>query len=138
MKLWTKIRITFVISHVHNWPLQPFSQDYGLASHTYSLMSTPNDIFFLRSFSWQFYFLSEFLPEICWEEIANEIFFFHISFWCLTWNWIPGVSQHTTYDLIMFPFYHQVGIIMSKNASGLFTAVHPFEVVGDIWFSHLI
>ena len=31
---------------------------------TYSLMSTPNNIFLLRNFSWQFYLLSDFLPEI--------------------------------------------------------------------------
>ena len=30
--------------------------------------------------------LSEFLPEICWEEIPEEIFFFHIWFRCLTWD----------------------------------------------------
>ena len=42
---------------MHNWPLQLFSQDYGLAFHTthivcvtvYSLTSTPNDRF-LRNF----------------------------------------------------------------------------------------
>ena len=28
---------------------------------------------FLRSFSWEFYLLSEFLPEICWEVFAEEI-----------------------------------------------------------------
>ena len=46
-----------------------------ISGGTYSLKSTPNDWFFLRNFSWQFYLLSEFLPEICWEEIAEEIFF---------------------------------------------------------------
>ena len=30
---------------------------------------------FLRHFSWQFYMLSELLPEICWEEIAEELLF---------------------------------------------------------------
>ena len=34
-----------------------------------------------------FYLLSEFLLEIFWKEIAEEIYiFFHISFWCLTWD----------------------------------------------------
>ena len=59
------------IHNIHNWPLQPFSQDYGLASHTtyvvcvnfflymsggtYNLKSTPNDekrkkkLFFIRN-----------------------------------------------------------------------------------------
>ena len=36
---------------------------------------TPNDRFFLRNFSWQFYLLSEFMPEICWDEIIEEIIF---------------------------------------------------------------
>ena len=31
-----------------------------------------------------------FLPENSWEEIAEEIFFFHISFWCLTWDTNPA------------------------------------------------
>ena len=52
-----------------------------------------------ETFSWQFYLLSEFLPEICWEEIAEEILFvFRLDVW-------PGtrtlafrlISQHTTY-----------------------------------------
>ena len=24
----------FLYTYIHNWPLQPFSQDYGLVSHT--------------------------------------------------------------------------------------------------------
>ena len=42
---------------------------------TYCLKSTPNDKFFEQPFHGNFYFLSEFLPEICWEEIAEEILF---------------------------------------------------------------
>ena len=37
-------------------------------------LSTPNDRFF-EKLSWQFYLLSEFLPEICWGEIGEEILF---------------------------------------------------------------
>ena len=61
--LWCSNRILltfhFILqTYIHNWPLQPFSQRYGLAhtSHvvcvsggTYSLTSTPNDRF-LRNF----------------------------------------------------------------------------------------
>ena len=43
--------------------------------HAYIKKSTPNDRF-LRSFPWQFYLLSAFLPEICWEEVAEEIFIY--------------------------------------------------------------
>ena len=45
-----------------------------ISSEPYSLKSTPNDKF-LRNSSGQFYLLSEFLPEIYWEESAEEIFF---------------------------------------------------------------
>ena len=52
-----------IFTYIHNWPLQPFSQDYGLASHTthvfcfnficerrdLSLTLAPNDRF-LRNF----------------------------------------------------------------------------------------
>ena len=40
---------------------------------TYSLKSTPNDRFFWETFHDNFINFSEFLPEICWEEIAEEI-----------------------------------------------------------------
>ena len=51
---------------------------------------------FWETFTWQVYLLSEFLPEICWAEIAEEIFFFHISFWCLIWD-LRLITQHTPY-----------------------------------------
>ena len=45
--------------------------------------------------------LSEFLPEIFWEEIAEEIIFFHILFWCLTWFTNLGfISNEPTYYLL--------------------------------------
>ena len=48
-----------------------------VSSGTYSLTSSPKDSFF-KTFSWQVYLLSQFLPEICWEEIVQELFFiFH-------------------------------------------------------------
>ena len=42
---------------------------------TYSLKSTPNNRFFEKLFMAGFYLLPEFLPEICREEIAEEILF---------------------------------------------------------------
>ena len=70
-----------VHTYIHNWPLQPFSQDYGLASHTtyivcvfirawwdlQSNVDSERQIFW-ETFSFQVYLLSEFLPEICWKE----------------------------------------------------------------------
>ena len=94
-------------TYIHNWPLQPFSQYYGLASHTthivcvlilymnggtYSLKSIRN-YRFLRNFSWQFNLLSAFLPEICWELVAEEIFF-HISIWHLTKGLNLGLTSN--------------------------------------------
>ena len=49
-----------------------------VSAGTYSLMSTPNDRYFWESFSWQVYLPSEFMPEICWEEFAEEIYIFFI------------------------------------------------------------
>ena len=36
-------------TYIHNWPIQPFSQDYIVSGRNYSLTSTPNDRF-LRNF----------------------------------------------------------------------------------------
>ena len=69
-----------------------------MSDRTYSLTSTPNDRF-LRNFSWQFYLLSEFFPEICWEEVAEEIFFifrFDALIGIRT-RALRLISQHTTY-----------------------------------------
>ena len=65
---------------------------------TYSLKSTPNHRF-LSNFSWQFFYLhSEFLSEICWEEVAVEIyiFFIQISFYLryLTWYLNHGLISY--------------------------------------------
>ena len=51
---------------------------FGMWGQTRSLKLTPNDKFFYETFSWQFYLLSEFLPEICWEAVAKEIIVFFI------------------------------------------------------------
>ena len=34
------------------------------------------------------------LREICWEQIAEEMFFFYISFWCLTWGLNSGLTSN--------------------------------------------
>ena len=46
---------------------------------TYSLKSIQNDRFFEKVFI-AIYLLSEFLPEICSEEVAEEIFFSYFRF----------------------------------------------------------
>ena len=56
---------------------------------------------FWETFSWQVYLLSELLPAICWKKIAAEVYFFHISFLCLTWNTSPClVSNKPTHYLL--------------------------------------
>ena len=110
-ELWLS---SYIHIYIHNWSLQPFSQDYGLASHTthvvcVNFIRERRDLqfnvdserqIFWETFSWQFYLLSEFLPEICWEEVAEEIFFF-ISFLMTDLGYEPRplrlISQHTTY-----------------------------------------
>ena len=55
---------------------------------------------FLRNFLWQFYLRSEFLPEICWEEITEEeiLFLFCFDVWPGAWTLaFRLISQHTTY-----------------------------------------
>ena len=73
--------------NINNLSLQHFNQNYDpfliplmlralilyVSGGTYSLKSTPKDMsndIFLRSFSWQVHLPSEFLPEICWEEVT--------------------------------------------------------------------
>ena len=78
--MW-KILCKHLHAYIHNWLLQPFSQDYGLASHATNAVCVNfigdwRDLQFKTDFweifSWQVYLFAEFLPEICWEEIAEK------------------------------------------------------------------
>ena len=53
----------------------------------------------LRNFSWQFYLLSECLPEICWEEITEKI---HFVFCFNVWPW----TRTLAFRLISHPLDH--------------------------------
>ena len=46
----------------------------------YSLKSTPNDRFFLETFHGNFYLSTDFLLEICSEEVDGEIIFAYFIF----------------------------------------------------------
>ena len=107
----------YCITHtIYNWPLQLFSLDYGPASHITHVVWVSfirecrnlkfnidsEQQIFEKLFHGRFiYLLSELLPEICWEEKAEEIYIFFI-FRFTAW---PGIrtralgliSQHTTY-----------------------------------------
>ena len=74
---------------------------------THSLTSTPNDKFF-RLFHGKFYLLLELMPEICWEEIAEEIFIFILLMANLGYE--PGgftsnKPTHYLLDRFLFTFF---------------------------------
>ena len=79
--------IVHIHTYIHNSSLQPFSQEYGLASQTShvvcvhfirdNLTSTPSDRF-LRNLTRQVYLLSGFFSEICWKEVTEENFSYFI------------------------------------------------------------
>ena len=67
---------------------------------TYSFKSIPKDRFFDKLFTTILYLLSEFLSEIYWKEVAQEIFFFKLSFevWPGIWTMaLRLITQHTNY-----------------------------------------
>ena len=77
------LNIQHTCKYIHNWSLQPFSQDYDLVSYTnfthewrylrFKVDSERQIVW--RNFSWQYFILFlEFLPEICWEAVVEEIF----------------------------------------------------------------
>ena len=57
------------------------------------LKSIPNARLFWETFYGNFISHSDFLPEFCWEEIAEKIFFV-FRFWCLAWNSNPSYSSN--------------------------------------------
>ena len=79
---------------IHKWPLQPFSQDYGLASHINHVVCVK----FIRQSQ-----RVQFGVESAWifEKLFHGRFiyaqsFCHISFWCLTWESRLYVQQADT------------------------------------------
>ena len=107
--------LTFELSntYIHNWPLQPFCQDYGLASHTTyvgcvnciqlycgginSLTSTPNDKFLTNFFMASLFTIRVFARNLLRENRRRNIYFFHISIWCPRTRALHLISQHTTW-----------------------------------------
>ena len=104
--------ISLITTHIHNWLLQPFSQDYDdFVSHTICAVCI-NFIYKWRDLrlkvdsEWQmfeklfqFYFRSKFLPGICSEEVAEEVFsYFSFHVWpgILTWA-LCLIRLQTTY-----------------------------------------
>ena len=69
------IRFTLIVPVRILTPLLLCALILYVSGRTYSLTSTLNDRFW-ETFLWQVNLLSEFLSEICWDEIAEEIVFF--------------------------------------------------------------
>ena len=96
------------IPSIHNWPLQPFCQDYGLASHTtyvvcvhfirkwrsYSLTSTANARFLRNFFMAGLFTVRVFTRNLPRGNRRRNILFFYISFRCLTWDTKPGFTSN--------------------------------------------
>ena len=70
-----------------------------LSGGTYSLTSTTNDILLRNIFMAILYLLSEFLPDICWEKIVEEIFaYFRFHVWFGIWTRaLRLIWQHIIY-----------------------------------------
>ena len=73
------LKFTVLITYIHNWPLQPFSQDYGLASHSLDYLvyfikietptaSRASTLFFIEYFTHNHYFIHVMLSY----EIRNR------------------------------------------------------------------
>ena len=97
---------------------------------TYTLMSTPNHRF-LRSSSWQFDLLSEFLPEICWEEVVEVKLFFCILFCCLVWSSNPGFkSNKLTHHLLDYGDY-----LLKRVSLRSLMSIHTYFTRGEYEWS---
>ena len=75
-----------VLNFIHKWRYLQF------------IVDSEGQIFW-ETFHGKFYLLAEFLPEICWEENAEEILFvFRFDVWPGAWTLaFRLISQHTTY-----------------------------------------
>ena len=84
---WESFHDNFI--YIHNWPLQAFSQDYGLTSHTnhdvcvnfidewrnVQLKIDSKRRIFLRNFSWQFYFNTQSFCQKSAERMSPKKYF---------------------------------------------------------------
>ena len=77
-----------------------------MSCETYNIKSSMSDRFVWKSFHGNSISCLKFLTEICWEEVAEEIFY-HIFFsWiCLTWGLNPGLMSNKPRQLLLLPLY---------------------------------
>ena len=104
---------TVLLLIIHTWSLQTFSQSYDLAfdktnavcvnfisvGRNLQFNINSEEKVFVKIFSWQIYLISEFLSEIGWEEIAEEIFsYYRFDAWSgIQTRALRLISQHTAY-----------------------------------------
>ena len=90
-----------IYTYKHNWPFQPFSMDYDQAFHTphvvyVNFIHEWRDLQFNAGSEWKIF--EKHFKAGCCQKFAvkgncrKNIFFFHISFWCLTWYTKPGFT----------------------------------------------
>ena len=125
-------------TYIHNWPLQPFSQDYGLASHTIHVVSVNfilewQDLqfnvdferaIFEKLFKANLFTLGVFARNLL-REIRRRNIFFHFSFSCLTWYTNPSFTSNkpTHYLLDYGDFRSAVIFVKRKSPKEIFSHI---------------
>ena len=97
----------YVHTYIYNWPLQFFSQDYGLASHTTHVVCVNfirkwRQLQFVvdserkilkKAFHGNFIYFHSFCQKSDKRKSPKKYFCFHISFWCLIWDTNLGLTS---------------------------------------------
>ena len=138
----------------HNWSIQPFSEDYNLASHTnyvvcvsfihkwrglqFKVDSERQIFFFWETFHGNFISLPEFLPEICCEGIVEEILFF-ILFWysIIFLRWLPLsrvlVKTLTVNKPVMKNFLKNLSFGVDLNCRSRHSGIKLTHTIWVVW-----
>ena len=100
---------TYIHIYTHNWPLQPFSQDYRLSSYTAHVVwvnficvwrylqfniDSVRQIFFRNFFMAGLFTLRVFVRNLL---RGNH----RITFWCLTWDMNAGFTSNKTIHYLL-------------------------------------
>ena len=112
------------ITYIHNWPLQPFSQDYGL-------IPTPLMLCILILFNFfhdNFIFIQSFCQKSADRKSPKKYF----SFWCLTKDTNSGLtSNKPTNYLLDYSDFNRIRIsleIISFLNKWFFSLQYPVIV----------
>ena len=109
------MRKSNIRTYIHNWPLQPFSQDYGLASYTAHVVCSERQIF-EELFHGRFIYSQSFCQKSAEKKSPKKYFSYFIFD-----NW-PGIrtqafgsNKPTHYLLDHGDFERKSNISNSKN-----------------------